>query len=67
MLLANVYSQQERYFVAENTLKRAIDMDARNYEAHFQLARIYHKTNRPALAKKQMAVADELRQSFQGS
>jgi Tfp pilus assembly protein PilF len=62
-----VYSQQERYFVAENTLKRAIDMDPRNYEAHFQLARIYHKTNRPELAKQQMAVADELRQSMPGN
>lgn len=66
LLLANVYTQQERYFVAENTLKRVIDMEPRNYEAHFQLARIYHKTKRPELAKKEMAVANELRASGSG-
>ena len=63
LLLANVYAQQERHFVAENTLKRVIDMEPRNYEAHFQLARIYHKTNRPELAKKEMSIANELRAS----
>jgi superkiller protein 3 len=66
LLLANVYAQQERHFVAENTLKRVIDMDPRNYEAHFQLARIYHKTNRPDLAKKEMSIANELRASSGG-
>lgn len=62
LLLASVYSQQERYFVAENTLKRVIDMDPRNYEAHFQLARIYHKTSRAELARKEMQVAEQLRE-----
>lgn len=61
LLLAQVYSQQERHFVAENTLKRVIDMEPRNYEAHFQLARIYHKTNRPELAKKEITIATEIK------
>jgi Tfp pilus assembly protein PilF len=66
LLLASVYTQQERYFVAENTLKRVIDMDPRMYEAHFQLARIYHKTGRPELARKEMSVANELKASGGG-
>ena len=66
LLLATVYAQQERYFVAENTLKRVIDMEPRNYEAHFQLARIYHKTNRAEMAQKEMAVANELRAAGAG-
>ncbi len=66
LLLATVYAQQDRHFVAENTLKRVIDMDPRNYEAHFQLARIYHKTNRAELARKEMAIANELRTSAPG-
>lgn len=66
LLLASVYTQQERYFVAENTLKRVIDMDPRMYEAHFQLARIYHKTGRPELARKEMSVANELKASGAG-
>lgn len=61
ILLANVYAQQGRFFVAENSLKRALQMDPQSYEAHFLLARIYHKTNRPELAKEEMAVAEKLR------
>ena len=35
LLLANVYAQQERHFVAENTLKRVIDMEPRNYTSNW--------------------------------
>ena len=36
------------------------------YEAHFQLARVYHKTNRPELAKKEMEIASKLRAESDG-
>jgi Tfp pilus assembly protein PilF len=47
--------------VAENALKRALDMDPQNYEAQFLLARVYHKTDRPDLARATMAEAERLR------
>ena len=52
---------QERLILADNTLRRAVQVDPQNYEAHFLLARLYHKTNRPDLAKQELTVAERLR------
>ncbi len=59
--IAEAYSQQGKYLEAEQALQRAIDLAPQNYEAHFSLARIYYKTNRPELAKQEMAIANQLR------
>jgi Tfp pilus assembly protein PilF len=41
----------------------ARELAPQSYEAHFLLARIYHKTNRPELAKKEMEIANKLRET----
>jgi tetratricopeptide (TPR) repeat protein len=46
VLLADVCFQQGKFPAAENALQRALEMDPQNYEAHFQLARVYYKMNR---------------------
>lgn len=61
ILIADAYTQQGKLVEAEQALQRALELAPQNYEAHFLLARIYHKTNRPELAKKEMATADKLR------
>jgi tetratricopeptide (TPR) repeat protein len=61
ILIAEAYTQQGKHVEAEQALQRALELAPQNYEAHFLLARIYHKTNRPELAKKEMAIADKLR------
>lgn len=61
IVIAHAYTQKGKYLEAEHALKRALELAPQNYEARFLLARIYHKTNRPELAKKEMAIADKLR------
>jgi tetratricopeptide (TPR) repeat protein len=63
ILIAEAYTQQGKHVEAEQALQRALELAPQNYEAHFLLARIYHKTNRPELAKREMAIADKLRAS----
>jgi tetratricopeptide (TPR) repeat protein len=59
--IADAYSQQGKYVEAEQALQRAIELAPQSYEAHFSLARLYHRTNRPELAQKEMAIATKLR------
>jgi tetratricopeptide (TPR) repeat protein len=61
VLISTAYTQLGKYSEAEQALKRALELAPQNYEAHFQLARIYHKTNRPELAKKEIDIANKLR------
>src|SRR5712692_1933413 len=61
ILIADAYTAHGKHVEAEQALKRALELAPQNYEAHFSLARIYYKTNRPELAKKEMAVANKLR------
>ena len=61
ILIANAYTGQGKYLEAEQALQRALELAPQSYEARFALARIYHKTNRPELATKEMAIANKLR------
>ena len=61
VLIADAYMQKGKFPEAEDAVKRALELAPQNYEARFLLARIYHKTNRPELAKKEMAIASKLR------
>jgi tetratricopeptide (TPR) repeat protein len=61
ILIAKAYTEQGKLFEAEQALARALELAPQNYEAHFSLSRIYHKTNRPELAKKEIAIANKLR------
>jgi tetratricopeptide (TPR) repeat protein len=66
LLIATAYSEQRKYVEAEQALGRAVEIAPQSYEAHFQLARVYHKTNRPELAKKEMEIASKLRAEGDG-
>jgi len=61
VLIASAYTQQGKHLEAEQALQRALELAPQNYEARFLLARVYHKTNRPELARKEMAIASKLR------
>jgi predicted Zn-dependent protease len=59
--LAQVYTEQNNFAMAESSLKHALTLEPQDYQANFLLARLYFKTNRPDLAKQQMAIAERLR------
>jgi cytochrome c-type biogenesis protein CcmH/NrfG len=61
VLIADAYNRLEKYAEAEHALQRVLALAPNNYEARFLLARVYHKTNRPELAKKEIAIANRLR------
>lgn len=61
VMLAQIYADRGQFPIAESSLKHALDLEPQNYEANFLLARLYFKTNRADLAKKQMAIAERLR------
>ena len=63
VLLAKIYADQQRLELAEDTVRRAIQINPQSYEAHFLQSRIYYKTGRAEQAKKQLAIAEELRRS----
>jgi tetratricopeptide (TPR) repeat protein len=59
--LGQVYSEQGKFAIAESSLKRALGIEPQNYQANYLLGRLYSKTNRPELAKQQMAITEKLR------
>src|SRR5712691_241277 len=59
--LGQVYSEQGKFAIAESSLKRALAIEPQNYQANYLLSRLYFKTNRPELAKQQMAITEKLR------
>jgi Tfp pilus assembly protein PilF len=46
--------------LAENTLQQALKASPQSYEANFLLGRLYHKTGRTEMAKKQLELADRI-------
>ncbi len=63
ILLAKIYVDQHRLGLAEDTVQRAIQVHPQSYEAHFLQSRIYYKTGRTDRAKRQLAVAEQVRRS----
>jgi tetratricopeptide (TPR) repeat protein len=59
--LGQVYSDQGKFAIAESSLKRALAIEPQNYQANYLLGRLYSKTNRPELARQQMALTEKLR------
>jgi Tfp pilus assembly protein PilF len=60
ILLAKQYMDAGNYAIAENTLQQALKTSRQSYEANFLLGRLYHKTGRTELARKQLAIADKI-------
>jgi tetratricopeptide (TPR) repeat protein len=60
ILLAKLYMDAGSYEVAEDTLHQALKTAPQSYEANFLLGRLYHKTARPELARKQLAIAEQI-------
>jgi tetratricopeptide (TPR) repeat protein len=58
--LAKLYMDAGSYQIAEDTLHQAIKTAPQSYEANFLLGRLYHKTARPELASKQLAIAEKI-------
>jgi Tfp pilus assembly protein PilF len=63
VMLGQIYLEQGQLSIAENSLSHALAIEPQNYEANFQLAKLYFKTNRPELAKQRMAIAEGLRKA----
>jgi superkiller protein 3 len=61
LLISGAYLRQGKEHEAEQALLRAVELEPQSYQAHFQLARLYHKTNRLELAKKETEIANKLR------
>jgi tetratricopeptide (TPR) repeat protein len=60
ILLARQYMDAGNYTIAESTLQQALKANPQSYEANFLLGRLYHKTGRAEMAKKQLAIADQI-------
>ena len=60
-LLGVVYAEQEKYSLARPTLERAVDLNAKDLRAHYQLALVYAKLGEKERAQQMFAIADQLR------
>ena len=61
ILLAKIYIDQNLMELAEDTVRRVIQVAPQSYEAHFLQSRIYYKTGRPDRAREHLGIAEELR------
>jgi tetratricopeptide (TPR) repeat protein len=60
--LGAIYLQQKKYKSAETALLRAVGLDPRQPDAHYQLARLYQALGDKAAAGKQLRAAQDLHQ-----
>ena len=61
ILLAKIYMDQDLLELAEDTVRRAIQIHPQSYEAHFLQSRIYYKTGRSDRARQHLGIAEEVR------
>lgn len=59
--LGQIYAKQKRYELAIEKVKKVIDIQADNTEAHYQLAQIYHRLGDKEKASSEMALFKLLR------
>lgn len=59
--LGKVYLKKADLVNAENILRRALQMDPNNYSGHHLLAQVFQQANRPEEARKEFALAEQLR------
>ncbi len=60
-LLGIVYAEQKKYSLARTTLERAVQLNAKDLRAHYQLGLVYAKFGENKLAQQMFAIADQLR------
>ncbi len=63
LLLAKIHLGQGGLELAEASVQRALEIEPRSYEAHFLQSRIHYKAGRPDRAKRQLAIAEEIRRA----
>lgn len=63
VLLARIHVDELRFELAEDVVRRAIEVSPLRYEAHFLQSRIFYKTGRPDRAKEHLATAERIRRS----
>lgn len=61
IVLGKVYLKKVDLVNAENILRRALQMDPNNYSGHHLLAQVLQQANRPDEARKEFALAEQLR------
>ncbi len=60
-LLGVVYVEQKKYSLARTTLERAVQLNAKDLRAHYQLGLVYAKLGEKERAQQMFAIADQLR------
>jgi Flp pilus assembly protein TadD len=60
-LLGVVYVEQKKYSLACATLERAVQLNAKDLRAHYQLGLVYAKLGEKERAEQMFAIADQLR------
>ena len=60
-LLGVVYVEQKKYSLARATLERAVQLNAKDLRAHYQLGLVYAKLGEKERAEQMFAIADQLR------
>jgi len=60
-LLRVVDVEQKKYPLARGTLERAVQLNAKDLRAHYQLGLVYAKLGEKERAEQMFAIADQLR------
>jgi tetratricopeptide (TPR) repeat protein len=60
-LLGIVYAEQKNYAQARVTLERAVQLNAKDLRAHYQLGLVYAKLGEKERAQQMFAISDQLR------
>jgi tetratricopeptide (TPR) repeat protein len=63
IVLGKVYLKKEDFQNAENMLRHALQMDPNNFSGHHLLAQVLQQSNRTEEARKEFALAEQLRTS----
>lgn len=66
LLLGKIYVSQGLLDLAHGMVAHAIEVDPNSYEAHFLQSRVHYKAGRKELARKHLALANEVRRVTSG-